>query len=383
MPRLRPRSASPKQPHPLPACLPACLLQWRRGLAGTTRWSCCGSGRSITTSLTWCYRTFTCQTWMASSCWSALGWSWTCQSLVSAQHPLARLGLPASLLALPPPGACARRQHWGSWPMQGGSAGRAGRAAGRPAVPTCRRPRLCLPAVMSSNGETNVVLRGVTHGAVDFLIKPVRLEELRNLWQHVVRRRSIHVPRASDEHSGLESEQVCVCVCMCGLGLLSWISGTAALECRTPLVGEFVFGGPAGRDAAAAERLRRLPWLLLQLLPRHPSCSHLSQSPACHPTAPPPPALPCRPLTATSARRARRCRCSTRPRGPTRSRGWCGLWRCTSRWVWGGAVPGLLGRGGACSGWCADSWQCVGAACRAGVDSGRPAAGGWQPSGWR
>jgi SHAQKYF class myb-like DNA-binding protein len=42
---------------------------------------------------------------------------------------------------------------------------------------------------MSSNGETNVVLRGVTHGAVDFLIKPVRIEELRNAWQHVVRRR--------------------------------------------------------------------------------------------------------------------------------------------------------------------------------------------------
>ena len=46
-----------------------------------------------------------------------------------------------------------------------------------------------MSAVMSSNGETNVVLRGVTHGAVDFLIKPVRIEELRNAWQHVVRRR--------------------------------------------------------------------------------------------------------------------------------------------------------------------------------------------------
>ena len=44
-------------------------------------------------------------------------------------------------------------------------------------------------AVMSSNGETSVVLQGVTHGAVDFLIKPVRIEELRNLWQHVIRRR--------------------------------------------------------------------------------------------------------------------------------------------------------------------------------------------------
>jgi two-component response regulator (ARR-B family) len=45
------------------------------------------------------------------------------------------------------------------------------------------------PAVMSSNGETSTVLRGVTHGAVDFLIKPVRIEELKNLWQHVVRRK--------------------------------------------------------------------------------------------------------------------------------------------------------------------------------------------------
>ncbi|PSC69534.1 Two-component response regulator ARR14 isoform 1 [Micractinium conductrix] len=65
-----------------------------------------------------------------------------------------------------------------------------------------------LPVIMmSSNGDTNVVLRGVTHGAVDFLIKPVRVEELRNVWQHVVRRRSLHVSRASDEHSGLDSDQ--------------------------------------------------------------------------------------------------------------------------------------------------------------------------------
>lgn len=48
---------------------------------------------------------------------------------------------------------------------------------------------------MSSNGNTDVVLRGVTHGAVDFLIKPVRLEELRNAWQHVVRRKREQVRR--------------------------------------------------------------------------------------------------------------------------------------------------------------------------------------------
>lgn len=48
---------------------------------------------------------------------------------------------------------------------------------------------------MSSNSSTDVVLRGVTHGAVDFLIKPVRLEELRNAWQHVVRRKRGKVRR--------------------------------------------------------------------------------------------------------------------------------------------------------------------------------------------
>eukprot|EP00891_Asterochloris_glomerata_P005314 jgi/Astpho2/5314/e_gw1.00075.53.1_t len=61
---------------------------------------------------------------------------------------------------------------------------------------------LDLPVIMmSSNGETNVVLQGVTHGAVDFLIKPVRIEELRNVWQHVVRRKrgQVHSLLASGE----------------------------------------------------------------------------------------------------------------------------------------------------------------------------------------
>jgi hypothetical protein len=43
-------------------------------------------------------------------------------------------------------------------------------------------------AVMSANDEHSTVMRGVTHGACDFLIKPVRIEELKNIWQHVVRR---------------------------------------------------------------------------------------------------------------------------------------------------------------------------------------------------
>lgn len=50
---------------------------------------------------------------------------------------------------------------------------------------------LDIPVIMmSGNADTSVVLRGITHGAEDYLLKPVRIEELRNLWQHVVRKRS-------------------------------------------------------------------------------------------------------------------------------------------------------------------------------------------------
>ncbi|CAI5940849.1 unnamed protein product [Closterium sp. NIES-64] len=52
------------------------------------------------------------------------------------------------------------------------------------------------PPVMSANGETSVVMKGITHGAVDYLLKPVRIEELRNIWQHV-----------GEEHSGSVEEE--------------------------------------------------------------------------------------------------------------------------------------------------------------------------------
>ncbi|XP_052191273.1 two-component response regulator ARR2-like [Diospyros lotus] len=47
-----------------------------------------------------------------------------------------------------------------------------------------------LPVIMMSADESkNVVMKGVTHGACDYLIKPVRIEALKNIWQHVVRKR--------------------------------------------------------------------------------------------------------------------------------------------------------------------------------------------------
>ena len=42
---------------------------------------------------------------------------------------------------------------------------------------------------MSGDGRTSAVMKGIKHGACDYLIKPVREEELRNIWQHVVRKK--------------------------------------------------------------------------------------------------------------------------------------------------------------------------------------------------
>lgn len=41
---------------------------------------------------------------------------------------------------------------------------------------------------MSADSSTSAVMKGIRHGACDYLIKPVREDELRNIWQHVVRK---------------------------------------------------------------------------------------------------------------------------------------------------------------------------------------------------
>ncbi len=52
------------------------------------------------------------------------------------------------------------------------------------------------------------MLRSVTQGASDFLLKPLRLEELRNVWQHVVRRKRNN-ERLAREHSCEAEHNVC------------------------------------------------------------------------------------------------------------------------------------------------------------------------------
>ncbi|XWS17760.1 hypothetical protein CRYUN_Cryun33cG0095300 [Craigia yunnanensis] len=47
-----------------------------------------------------------------------------------------------------------------------------------------------LPVIMlSAHSDTELVMKGITHGACDYLLKPVRIEQLKNIWQHVVRRK--------------------------------------------------------------------------------------------------------------------------------------------------------------------------------------------------
>ena len=43
--------------------------------------------------------------------------------------------------------------------------------------------------VLSGDGDKERVMRGVIQGACEYLTKPVRIEELQNIWQHVLRRR--------------------------------------------------------------------------------------------------------------------------------------------------------------------------------------------------
>lgn len=58
-----------------------------------------------------------------------------------------------------------------------------------------------LPVIMmSGDSTTSAVMKGIRHGACDYLIKPVREEELRNIWQHVARK--ILNENKEHDHSG-------------------------------------------------------------------------------------------------------------------------------------------------------------------------------------
>ncbi|KAK8578501.1 hypothetical protein V6N13_100338 [Hibiscus sabdariffa] len=62
--------------------------------------------------------------------------------------------------------------------------------------------KMDLPVIMlSSNGDTKLVMKGITHGACDYLLKHVQIEEQKNIWKHVVRRKKFDKKDRSNSDS--------------------------------------------------------------------------------------------------------------------------------------------------------------------------------------
>ncbi|KAK9947181.1 hypothetical protein M0R45_012615 [Rubus argutus] len=61
-----------------------------------------------------------------------------------------------------------------------------------------------LPVILlSTSGDTKVVMKGISNGACDYLLKPVRVEQLKLIWQHVFRRRTKDSKTSSLTPAGL------------------------------------------------------------------------------------------------------------------------------------------------------------------------------------
>lgn len=52
--------------------------------------------------------------------------------------------------------------------------------------------------VLSAYGDTELVMKGISHGACDYLLKPIRIEELKNIWQHVIRKKKLEPKNQKD-----------------------------------------------------------------------------------------------------------------------------------------------------------------------------------------
>ncbi|KAJ8544153.1 hypothetical protein K7X08_028664 [Anisodus acutangulus] len=58
---------------------------------------------------------------------------------------------------------------------------------------------------MSANDSMGIVFKCLSRGAVDFLVKPIRKNELKNLWQHVWRK--CHSSSGSGSESGIQTQK--------------------------------------------------------------------------------------------------------------------------------------------------------------------------------
>ncbi|MBA0738255.1 hypothetical protein Gogos_011644 [Gossypium gossypioides] len=46
-----------------------------------------------------------------------------------------------------------------------------------------------LVTMLSVHGDTKLIKKGITHSTCDYLFKPVPIAELKNIWQHIVRKK--------------------------------------------------------------------------------------------------------------------------------------------------------------------------------------------------
>ncbi|XP_008245650.1 PREDICTED: two-component response regulator-like PRR95 isoform X3 [Prunus mume] len=95
--------------------------------------------------------------------------------------------------------------------------------------------------MMSSQDAVSTVLKCMLKGAADYLIKPVRRNELRNLWQHVWRRQTIGVPQhkaeATSENNAASKHSNDYAVSMRGNKECSEKGSEAQSSCTTPFLG--------------------------------------------------------------------------------------------------------------------------------------------------
>lgn len=54
---------------------------------------------------------------------------------------------------------------------------------------------------MSGQSDNDFVIKGLTHGAVDYMLKPLQLDELKYIWQHAVRSRHLAAAAAAAKSS--------------------------------------------------------------------------------------------------------------------------------------------------------------------------------------
>uniref|UniRef100_A0ACD6A6K7 Uncharacterized protein n=1 Tax=Avena sativa TaxID=4498 RepID=A0ACD6A6K7_AVESA len=53
--------------------------------------------------------------------------------------------------------------------------------------------------IVSVNGEKETMYKGIVHGACDYLVKPVNIKKLKNIWQHVVRKNQVAMNHNNSE----------------------------------------------------------------------------------------------------------------------------------------------------------------------------------------